>query len=87
MTSTFGFPWLDCKGVNDLIGLPISVDGCCPAVLVAIYLVWTVMYPVPFLSKLRIELFLDRLVDLTMQYPPSVLKLQFSSNSLEHPVR
>jgi hypothetical protein len=35
MTSTFGFPWLDCKGVNDLIGLPISVDGCCPAVLVA----------------------------------------------------
>ena len=41
------------------------------------------MYLVSLLSKLQIELLLDRLVDLTMQYPHSVLKLQFSSDSLE----
>jgi hypothetical protein len=35
MTSTFGFPLLDCKGVNDIMGISISVDGCCYVVLVA----------------------------------------------------
>jgi hypothetical protein len=35
MTSVFGFPLLNCKGVTHLIGLPISVDGYFPTVFVA----------------------------------------------------
>jgi hypothetical protein len=33
MTSELGFLKLDCNGVNEVIGVPISVDGCCSAVL------------------------------------------------------
>jgi len=35
MTLELGFSKLDCKGVNEVIGAPISVDGCCSAVLIA----------------------------------------------------
>jgi hypothetical protein len=34
MTLKLGFPRLDCKGVNEIMGLPISMDGCFSAVLV-----------------------------------------------------
>ena len=35
MTLALGFPWIDYKGVNDIMGLPISMDGCFFVVLVA----------------------------------------------------
>jgi hypothetical protein len=44
------------------------------------------MYPIPFLLNLQIDLLLDYLVDLIMQYPLSVLKLQFSLDPPEYPV-
>jgi hypothetical protein len=34
MTSELGFLQLDCKGVNEIMGLPISVDVCCSAISV-----------------------------------------------------
>jgi hypothetical protein len=30
--SELGFPRLDCRGVNDVMGVPISVDYCCSVV-------------------------------------------------------
>jgi hypothetical protein len=35
MISELGFPKLDCRGVNDVIGVPISVDCCFSTVLAA----------------------------------------------------
>jgi hypothetical protein len=33
MTLELGFPKLDCRGVNEVIGVPISVDGCGSTIL------------------------------------------------------
>jgi riboflavin synthase alpha subunit len=35
MTLELRFPKLDCNNVNEVIGEPISVDGCCSTVLAA----------------------------------------------------
>jgi hypothetical protein len=70
-----------------MMGLPISMDACLSDVLVAGLFGVDGYVSCPFfLSKLQIELFLDYQVDLIMQYPLSVSKLQFSPDPPEYPV-
>jgi hypothetical protein len=47
---------MDCKGVTDLIGLPISMYGYFPAMLVANLSGVDSDFSCPFLSKLQLEL-------------------------------
>jgi hypothetical protein len=87
MTSELGFPRLDCKGVNEIMGLPISVDGCFSVVLVTgLSGVDETMYPVPFLEKLQAELLFEYLVGLIMKSPLSALRLHILLDFPQYPV-